>query len=376
MRILFLDQFSDLGGAQLCLLDLLPAVAARGWQAWLAAPGNGPLLERAQVEEATSLSLGQYRSGRKSLGDYVRFGPDTLRAGREIATLVRRHRIGLLYVNGPRVLPAATWARRHLPLVFHCHSYLARPREAALAAWCINRAQARVIANCRYVARPFQGRLDPERLRVFYNGVADLGRPSVRDRSGPPRIGVIGRIGPEKGQTELLRAARIVQREIPGCRWVICGAPRSGDRDSERYYEEVRRVAADLPVEFTGWVEDVASLLASLDMLVVPSSAHEATTRVIVEAFSAGVPVLAARAGGIPEIIEHNKTGLLVETGDPGNLALALSAALRRPRAELRVMGVHARKAWQDRFRLDLWRERVLAVLDAAQQPPEEPTAE
>ena len=79
MKILFLDQYSDLGGAQHCLLDLMPALAWAGWEALVAIPGDGPLVERVRklgVSRRT-LPLGSYRSYKKSIWDVVRFAAAT-----------------------------------------------------------------------------------------------------------------------------------------------------------------------------------------------------------------------------------------------------------------------------------------------------------
>ena len=75
MNILFLDQFSDLGGAQRCLLEVLPAVTDRGWQAHVAAPGNGELRDRALAFGASyrQIGSGPYQSGRKSISDLFHF---------------------------------------------------------------------------------------------------------------------------------------------------------------------------------------------------------------------------------------------------------------------------------------------------------------
>jgi glycosyltransferase involved in cell wall biosynthesis len=369
MRILFLDQFSDLGGAQLCLLDLLPAIRARGWEAFVAAPRGGPLLERAEASGIERLRLGSYTSGSKAVLDYARFGWDVLAAGRQIAAMIRRFSIDLVYVNGPRVLAATSWGRGELPVVFHCHSFVERRLEAALVRWYLRRMRARVIANCRYVTRPFQAALG-DTVSIIYNGVADAGRPRVRDDSGPACIGVIGRIAPEKGQMEFARAARLILQTGLPCRFLICGGPRAGDPVSERYSRELSAEAGGLPIEFTGWRDEVGDVLREMDLLVVPSSVHEATTRVIPEAFSAAVPVVAARAGGIAEIVDHGQTGWLVDSMDPETLALAIASVLRKPRGELRAAGIRARKAWQDRFRLERWRERVLGVLEEVSRDP------
>ena len=92
MNILFLDQFSDLGGAQRCLLDLLPAVRERGWRAHVAAPGDGELRGRAVAlgAEFHPIRCGPYESGNKSMGDFARFAAELPRLAREIARLAVR----------------------------------------------------------------------------------------------------------------------------------------------------------------------------------------------------------------------------------------------------------------------------------------------
>src|ERR1041385_5122542 len=100
MKILFLEQFSDPGGGQRCMLDLLPGVRERGWQALVAAPGSGALFDAARREgaETSSIELGPYTSGRKTAGDILRYTRDTKRLGQWIAT----QDIDVIYASGPR----------------------------------------------------------------------------------------------------------------------------------------------------------------------------------------------------------------------------------------------------------------------------------
>ncbi len=81
MNILFVDQFSEPGGAQLCLMDLLPEVRARGWNAHLMAPGEGELVRwcREFGIPVHSLPIGTYANGRKTALDLVRFAYDVPR---------------------------------------------------------------------------------------------------------------------------------------------------------------------------------------------------------------------------------------------------------------------------------------------------------
>ncbi len=374
MNILFLDQFSDLGGAQRCLLDLLPAVRERGWRAFLAAPGSGPLLTRAAEAGASvePFSGAAYSCGRKTARDALRFLLDLPHLSRWISRRIEELGIDLVYVNGPRLVPAAALATgRRVPLVFHCHSYLGRWYASMPVGLGLRRARATVVACCRFVTGPLARWAPEERLHIVYNGVSDTAAGGAERRAdgrrvGGWRVGMVGRIAPEKGQREFLEAARLLAGEVPDCRFVLCGKELFGDDASRRYANRMRRLAEGIPVEFTGWIEDTAAVYASLDLLVVPSGPEEATTRVIPEAFAAGLPVIAYRAGGIPEIVTEGETGFLVEPAKPEALARRIRELLTDAPDTLRRAGVGARREFERRFTLACYRERMLALIGRA----------
>jgi len=361
MRLLVLDQFSDFGGAQQCLLDLLPAIRQRGWQALVALPGEGDLFKRVRAQgfETARVDCGPYSSGRKSLSDIARFLAETPRLVRQIRKLTSDFQADLIYINGPRLLPAAALAHTRCPVVFHSHSYLPPGPVRKLAGTALRCMAARVIANCRFVAEPWRPYVRPENLAVIYNGVPGPASHLPQARQGPPRVGCIGRIAPEKGQREFLAAASIILRAVPDCRFSVYGAPLFSE---PRYAEEVRAAAAGLPVEFAGWVPDVYAALAGLDLVLAPSAAHEATTRVILEAFAAAVPVVAFRSGGIPETIDDGHGGWLADSVEEmARLAVAFLTAAPEVRA---AVGQAARDTWRRRFTLDRYQEAVIRQLE------------
>jgi glycosyltransferase involved in cell wall biosynthesis len=367
VNVLLVDQFSDLGGAQQCLLDLVPAMQAAGWNVTCAVPGDGKLIQKLSDLGVTmaSLRLARLTSGRKTPIDFLRFALHVPRLAGDITRLAAR--ADLIYVNGPRMLPAAAWAARKLrrPLVFHCHNHLTENSARKLAGFSLQLASARVIACCRYVARPLWPYIDPGRMHVIYNGSAETSgtRPAPRAET---RIGVIGRIAPENGQIEFLKAARLFLEKSYRCRFVICGAPLFGDPEADRYFERVRETAAHLPVDVLGWRDNVPSVLADLDILVVPSPSRTATPRIILEAFAARVPVVAFVSGGIPEIVINHKTGFLVEPPTAEALAARLGAMLDAP-GELRAVADRAYETWKEKYTLERYRRDVLAVMGLTQ---------
>lgn len=365
MRVLLLDQFSDLGGGQRMLLDLLEALKARGWEAAVGLPGDGPLSRRVRAMgiEVFPIPCGRYASGRKSAGDLWRFAIEVPRMARRNRELLREFAPDLVYINGPRLLPAAAMAAIDKPVMFHAHIGVAQRVARWVAGVSLRVLQPHVVAVCQNVANSWQPFIPGEPIRVIYNGVAGPGREITRTGSAPPTIGCVGRIAKEKGQREFLAAALEIRAAIPGARFVIAGAALFGDRAAESYERTVRLAAAGLPVEFTGWVDDVYSVMSRLDLLIVPSLWDEPNPRVILEAFAAGVPVLALRAGGIPEIIEDGRTGFLCD--DPGGLAPRAIQLLTSDRSVLSELAEAALERWRREFTVDSWQQRMIAEMES-----------
>lgn len=361
MNILFLDQFSEIGGAQRGLLDVLLAVEERGWSAHVLIPGGGPLVEqlRARGVAVDEIACGPYQSGSKSPTDFLRFAIDVRSQIRILKDLASATAFDLIYVNGPRLLPAAAIAcQRRMPVLFHLHSHINQRYAARLARWCSRRADVTVVACSRSAAESVVGMASPEKVHVIANGIAEL---PFRQRAfdGNWCIGMVGRINPEKGQIEFLRAVAILRAEFPTTRFLICGAPLF---DMDRYFDLVRTEAQGLSVEFLGWREDVASVFAELDLLVVPSK-QEAMGRVLVEAFSAGVPVVAFPVGGIPEVISNEETGFLVAPATPEALAKKLRDLLVGNPERLRAVAANARRAWEEHYTLAAYQASITNLM-------------
>jgi len=364
MKVLLLDQFSDLGGGQRMLLDLLTAIRTCGWDAALGLPGNGPLSGRARAMgvEVFPIDCGPYPSGRKSARDLWHFATEVPRLARRIRELARTFAPDLVYINGPRLLPAAAMAALHVPVVFHAHIGVSQPVARLMAGTALRVLKPRVLAVCQNVANTWAPFVPTRPVRVIYNGVAGPEREITHAEGAPPTIGCVGRIAREKGQREFLVAARAIHAAIPEARFLVAGAALFGDRAAESYERAVRDAAAGLPVEFAGWVEDVYSVMSTLDLLIVPSMWDEPNPRVILEAFAAGIPVLALRAGGIPEIIEDGRTGFLCD--EPGALASRAVELLTGDRSLLRKVARATQERWQREFTVEAWQQTMIAEIE------------
>lgn len=363
MKILFLDQFSELGGAQQSLLDTVEAVRRHGWQASAMIPDRGALVEKLESRgvPCDEICCGPYGAGGKSVSDCVRFVLDLPRQVRAVSALVQERGIDLIYVNGPRLLPAVALASRgRAPVVFHAHSDVYGVAGRLLHR-AIRRSAATVIACSNSVLDPLRQCVDADRTHVIPNGVHDAGYRERRFGSGGNwRIGILGRIAPDKGQLEFARAAAMVTRDFPRCRFVICGASLLGALSE--YFEAVRTQTRALDVEFLGWQSNVSRVLDDLDLLVVPSK-REGMGRVIVEAFSAGVPVVAFPAGGIPEVVLDSETGFLTREFTADALAARIRDVLEAPEAARRV-AANARQEWARLYTVSSYQRSIIRVLE------------
>ena len=360
MRILATDQFSEFGGAQHGFLEAIDGFATRGWEVYAAVP-SGPLVDRLRplCRIVTTIPCGPFRSVSKSLVDGARFAGQLPQQVTAMRKIIEQHRVDAIYVNGPRVLPAAALASRGRPLLFHSHSVVTQASVVKLTGFALRASSATVLTSSNFVAQWLEPLVSPEKLFVIYNGIVGWNLPAPRPRSQFTRIGVLGRIAPEKGQLTFVRAARIAAQSRPDLQFLIGGAPMFAGQD---YFEQVQRESF-ANVHFTGWIQPAGPFFEQIDVLVVPSAAVDANPRVIPEAFAAGVPVIAFQSGGVGELIEDVASGILVPEHNPRALATAILTAVAHP-AALNAIAARAYQRWQQHFTLARFQSEVCDAVE------------
>jgi glycosyltransferase involved in cell wall biosynthesis len=144
--------------------------------------------------------------------------------------------------------------------------------------------------------------------------------------AGSQIVGSVGWLTDIKGHQFLIEAVSKLKNDFPSLHLVIVG---SGDR-YDGLLQQAELAGLGDAVHFLGHRDDVESCLAGMDLFVLPSL-NEGMGRALVEAMAAGLPVIASRVGGIPTVISHEHTGLLVPPGNAGALADAIRRLLDRP---------------------------------------------
>ena len=213
-----------------------------------------------------------------------------------------------------------------------------------------------------------ENRVPAERIGVQPLGVEvfpDWVRPPRTP--GPPTVLYLGRLEYRKGTVELLQAIPEVLRVVPDARFVFIGADRPhcpGGRTHAQYLEqdfppEVRRqvtLAGRLPQP------EVDHHLQTADLFVAPSR-YESFGLIFLEAMRWGTPVVGTTAGGIPEIVEDGKSGVLVRPQAPDELAAALSGLLLAP-ARRATLGTEGRRRVEQEFSVRRMAERVAGLYE------------
>jgi glycosyltransferase involved in cell wall biosynthesis len=364
MDILFLDQFSELGGAQRCLIELLAGVQRRRWQAHVAIPGDGPLSSSARGLgiPVHHLAIGPYSLGRKTTADTVRFLANAPLLAAAIRRLALSTEAALLYVNGPRLMPAVALAQTGLPLVFHSHSMVTGALARMLVTCGLRMSRSTIVAASRFAAAQWHN------ASVIYGGVEGPGVFSVpRSARKTPSVGMIGRFAPQKRQREFCQAAAALARANTGIQFVLCGDALFGDRRAEAYKEQALR-SAPSTLHYTGWCDSVYEVLKDLDLLVLPSAREGGVPRVILEAFAAGVPVLARASGAVTEIVREGENGFLLHSSEPSEIARRIAQVLSFPE-RLAAVRDCARRLWIERFTAERFCGEMLEFVARFAQP-------
>jgi len=211
-------------------------------------------------------------------------------------------------------------------------------------------------------------KIPPENIVKIYNGIEieeynpDLkeaknkkleGKRVLGLKNDVPVIGAIGRLVWQKGFEHLIRAAPEVLKKCPEARFLIVG---EGPLKNKLILTGEKLNVADR-ITFTGFRSDIKEILASIDVLAMPSLL-EGLPMVLLEAMAMAKPIVATRIDGITEVLENDKTGLLVPFKNPQAFAEAIIRILK-DKAKANFFGQNAREAVKEKFSVKKMVEQI-----------------
>ena len=313
-----------------------------------------PLLDR-ELEEA---GIGVLALGRRSTLDLLAWRPlvSLLRDGVDV---VHTHMFGsnvwgtvLGRLSGVPVVVAHehTWSFQGRPLRrFLDRELVARWADVFVA----------VSGEDRRKMIEVEG-VDPAKIRLIPNGIPSPANGAVADvraelgiEPGAPVLGVVCELRAQKALEVLFEAAALLLAEFPTLKVLVAG----DGPERARLEEGARRLGVANTVLFLGIRRDVPAVLAAVDVAVL-SSDYEGSPLSVMEYMAAAKPVVSTRVGGVPELVQEDVHGLLVDPRDPEALAEAVARLLRDP-ALAKRLGAVGRKRQQREFSLEAMVRRI-----------------
>ena len=384
MRILMVVRPAS-GGMKEHVLTLCRGLAARGHVVEIAAAATSEITDAA-------------RSAGITVHEIPLVGPlnpvrDPL-AVRVLSRLIHAGGYDIVHAHGFKAgfigrLAVRVACGSSMPFVVTAHNHvLTRTDTSAAARWryraverSLERYVTRYIAVSKSIGRELidSYNLPADKVVVVPNGVdvtpflseqdSSLARGSLGVPVDAPVVGLAARFSAQKGLRDLISAVPELVRRVPGVRVVIGG---SGPLESQLRTQAMSLGVSDAIV-WPGHVLSMPRFLSALDVFVSPATT-EAFGIALIEAAAAGVPTVATRVGGVPEVIIDGETGLLVAPHDSTALAHAIIGLLEDRHTAIKL-AEHARRRAIVEFSPERMIEGTIAVYEtaAAAMPPGEP---
>lgn len=276
-------------------------------------------------------------------------------ASLEIQRMAGSGRVDLVHANEPHALTSAWLARAHRSVPLIVARRIALPLSSRSFSLARYRAASRIVAVSRFVENSvIQSGLPENCCVVIYDGVEIPAEPSPADRAKARSqfgisgevfcIGNIAAFVPEKGHAILVRAFAKLRAQFSGCMLLL-----SGDGAGRNHVLElVQQLQLVDTVKFAGPATEISTVLAATDVFAFPSH-EEPLGSALLAAMAYGLPVAAIARGGIPEVVESESNGLLVNSLDPDVFSAALAILLGNP-DRARRFGARARETIMERF--------------------------
>lgn len=322
MRIAQILPQLNVGGVETGTVDLAKALKKRGDEPYVISNG-GALVDELVKAGIPHLKLPVHKKSLASLG-----------LVKELSKFIERERIDIIHARSrvPAWIAYLASRRTDCDFVTTCHGYYSKHFFSRVMGW-----GKRVIVISHSIGRRMidDFGVSPERITLVHRGV-DLSKYSYaagkydKPKSGPYKIINIGRITPIKGHEEFIRAIHLLSKRVQPIEVSIVG---SADPGKESYFRDLKlmvdRLGLSSHIKFLGTRCDIPELLNQADLLVLSSKIPEAFGRVLIEAGASGTVVAASRIGGILDVIEDEKNGLLFSPENYEEMAFVMERFIK-----------------------------------------------
>jgi len=353
MNILQILPELNVGGVETGTLDLAKYLVRAGHKAVVVSNG-GELVQELESNGGIHYQLPVHK---KSIVTMIKAIP-------KLAEIINKEKIDIVHARSrvPAWIAYFAVRRSNAAFITTCHGYYRKHPFSQVMGW---GKKVIVLSNCigRHMVDDFA--VPHERIVLVPRSV-DLEKfeyiSPENKRKKEFNIGIIGRITPIKGHLYFIKAMAKVARVAPYIKiWIVGDAPPSREAYKEEIQVLVRRLGLSHCTQFLGTQRDIPAILSNLDLLVLATTTHEAFGRVIIEAQASGVPVVATEVGGVIDIIENEKTGLLIPPADPDRMAEA-AIKIYKDAEFAHYLAKNAYKKVKEKYSIDLMLKNTLDV--------------
>jgi glycosyltransferase involved in cell wall biosynthesis len=355
IKIAYIEQNSNIGGAEVNLFYLFEGMNRDHFYPVVVVPCEGPLTERLKeigvryhiIAQVKFISTSTYILGKKIFNpfaviyDVLVFLPTMW----SLRSFLKKERVNIVHTNSmlAHIYGGIAAKISGVPCIWHMQDIIDSKMAFGLAMQSVGFLGGilpkRIISVSNAVEKMFKGK-SAQKVQVVYNGT-DIEKFSPQTDGTLIRmefdiaenelvVGMVGRLTEWKGQREFIKASFLVAKEMERVKFMIVGGTTFS---SAAYFEELKQLVHELrlsdKVIFTGFRNDIPNLIAAMDICVLPSVLPDPCPLTLFDYMASGKPVVASHLGGPSEIIEHGKDGFLVDPEETENIANIVIELLR-----------------------------------------------
>lgn len=340
-KILFLNETSNIGGAENSLLALITNLNQEKYYPIFVSPSNGELVNRLRKYsiDCRILKIYPFKPNvnlkikiMDNIGNYTMYAFRLLYSAIIISVFIKKNNINIVHTNSNKV---AFWIApiaaiiTNKPFIWNLRNIGIKKRKCYKIITKYISKFAKKVVVVSHALKKELNYIDVDKIEVIYNGISSSNQEYI---DNPNKIAMVGHISKTKGQLTLVKSIRHLVKDFPNVECHFLGHVKDND-----YYEDIVKYIAKYNLQshciFKGYVDNVISYLKSnIGIFVFTSVEFDALPRSILEAMSLKKTLVASKIGGVPEIITDGVNGLLYEAGNEYELTDKLKIVLKNDR--------------------------------------------
>lgn len=363
-NILLVSHQSDLSGAPISLYLLAKELDKKQFNVFYLTPTLGPIISKLNESKIKTIILDNKELSKNRFIRKIK----RLTYSAKIFKIIKEKKIDLIHVNTILAnFGAQAGYKAKIPVIWHLRETLQNPRFNLISKKKINQISNKVIVASQAIKDIISQFVSKEKIEIVYNGV-DLNqfdsnleskiKEEFKILPETKLIGIIGSLEENKGVDFFIQAAAKIKQEIPKIKFLIVGKTLPNQK---KYLDFLKNLTKKLGIEndiiFSGARTDITQIIKALDVVVI-SSKFEAFGRTIIEGMAMEKPVIASNCGGIPEIIEDGKSGILFPVGDIDSLATNVVKILQDKNLALKL-GKEGKKRVEEKFSIKKCTQKI-----------------